>query len=111
VLANGKQFLSEDKHDKFNVYIDEELNFDNKINSHSMVICLSCYTPFILYSKSDKYEFLIECFEHFETIAPKTVDISSVDIFCFRLVFEKIVEIIFFYYILSYTPVCIIALL
>lgn len=56
VLANGKQFLSEDKHDKFNVYIDEELNFDNKINSHSMVICLSCYTPFILYSKSDKYE-------------------------------------------------------
>lgn len=56
MLANGKQFLSEDKHDKFNVYIDEELNFDNKINSHSMVICLSFDTPFILYSKSEKYE-------------------------------------------------------
>ena len=88
MLAKGEQFLSEDKLCKFNadILVAEEFNFYNKIDSHSIVVFLSCYTPFNLYSKSDKYEqkyallhaFLIECLEHFETIGSKSVDISTV---------------------------------
>ncbi|CAC5406554.1 unnamed protein product [Mytilus coruscus] len=101
-LKYSKKFvnISPDKHDHFNLYITEELNVEKKIESESMIVCLSCYRSYNVFSKSTNFTlihaqsdgFLVDCLQEFDEIDLKSVDVTNIDLFCFRMILAEVVN-------------------
>ncbi|CAC5423215.1 unnamed protein product [Mytilus coruscus] len=101
-LKYSKKFvnISPDKHDHFNLYITEELNVEKKIESESMIVCLSCYRSYNVFSKSTNFTlihaqsdgFLVDCLQEFDEIDLKSVDVTNIDLFCFRMILAEVLN-------------------
>ncbi|CAG2184537.1 unnamed protein product [Mytilus edulis] len=101
-LKYSKKFvnISPDKHDHFNLYIIEELNVEKEIDFESMIVCLSCYRSYNLFSKSTNFTlihaqsdgFLVDCLQEFDEIDIKSVDVTNIDLFCFRMILAEVVN-------------------
>ncbi|CAG2241472.1 unnamed protein product [Mytilus edulis] len=98
----NKEFvnISPDKHDHFNLYITEEFNVEKEIESESMIVCLSCYRSYNVFSKSTNFTlihaqsdgFLVDCLQEFDEIDIKSVDVTNIDLFCFRMILAEVVN-------------------
>ncbi|CAG2204250.1 BCL6 [Mytilus edulis] len=78
----------------------KELNVEKEIESESMIVCLSCYRSYNVFSKSTYFTlihaqsdgFLVYCLQEFDEIDIKSVDVTNIDLFFFRMILAEVVN-------------------